>query len=303
MCMKKRYVPLLLFVLFASCKKRYELESLDSFTVTADKTSYRAGDTIRFTFTGHPDNVVYWSGEHGHVYEYRNRTFAEGNKIQLNFKSFSQYGIADPSTLKLLVSTDFSGVYDSASIRSATWEDITGKAVLSTGADQTPSGDIDLSEFAARNKKISIAFRFKTETVKTEVTQNRWVIRSFDLNSINEAGENTVLANMATAGWTAFNFSGASSAWTVSSVQLLSGRNFVDLDDDWAVTKQFNPNSVMPDQGQPIKNISQKLNDYVAVYNNPGTYKVVFVANNSNVKDQQSVVKEITLNITAPEGE
>jgi len=134
--------------------------------------------------------------------------------------------------------------------------------------------------------------------IKPEAQQNRWVIRSFDLKSTNQQGEETVLATMATAGWTAFNFSGPATNWSITSTQLLTVRNSNDLDDDWVVTKQFNPNSTLPDVGEPIKNISQNLADYTRVYTKAGVYKVSFVATNANLERSVTVVKEIELTIT-----
>ena len=296
--MNRIYAFIVVIMVLLSCENRYELVALDTFNVRLEKESYSVGDTVRFLIEGNPDNIVFWSGEDGHNYAYRKRTSIEGNTIQLNFNSYSQYGQADPSTLKLLVSTDFSGIYDSTAVAKATWTDITDKATISSGLDQTPSGTINLDEFAAQNKNMAIAFRYKTSELRPQDKQNRWIIRSFDLKSVNQQGSENTLATMATAGWTAFNFSGTASFWSVTSAQLITARNFVELDDDWVITKQFNPNAVTPDQGQAIKNISQNITEYTSIYSKAGTYKVTFVATNANVKDQDSAIKEIEIAIT-----
>lgn len=298
--MRKIIAAILLSTLLVSCTKRYELAPVDDFSVTTEKSTYKVGEPIRFVLNGEPDNIVFWSGEPGRKYEFRERTVVEGNTIGLNFKSFAQYGPSpvDQSTLKLLISTDFNGKYDSANVLAATWEDITGKAILSSGQDQTASGNIDLSEFAERNKNMALAFRYKTNVVKPESAQNRWVIRSFDLKSINEQKEETAIATMATAGWSSFNFSGPTTKWSVTSVQLLTVTNTLALDDDWVITKQFNPNKTNPDKGEPIKNISQNLYEYRRVYTKPGIYKVTFVATNANVKESASAIKEMDITIT-----
>ncbi|MFT4093260.1 MAG: DUF5017 domain-containing protein [Niabella sp.] len=299
--MNKYFIVIIMVLLFSSCQKRYELASLDTFDVQLEKETYTVGDTVKFLISGDPDNIVFWSGTSGHKYEYRNRTYAEGNTLSLNFKSYSQYGEADQSSLKLLVSNDFSGIYDSASILAATWNDITDRATLSSGNDQTSSGDISLDDFASSNQPIAVAFRYVTTVIKTSSTQNRWVIRSFDLNSTSTDGEVSSLATMSTAGWTSWNFAGASTNWTLSSSQLITARNFTELDDDWVITKQYNPNKVSPDQGVAIKNISENLSQYTAVYDTTGVFRVTFVATNANVKDQVSVIKEIELQITSAE--
>lgn len=298
--MNKLLIASVILFSLASCQKRYELAPQDDFSVELEKSSYKVGESVRFIVKGKPENIVFWSGEAGHKYEFRKRTVVEGNAISLNFKTYAQFGLMpiDQSVIKLYVSTNFSGVYDATNVRAANWEDITDKAVLSSGLDQTPSGNISLNTFAERNKNMALALVYKTTVIKPEAQQNRWVVRSFDLKSTNQAGEETVLATMATAGWTAFNFSGPATNWSITSAQLLTVRNSTELDDDWVVTKQFNPNSTLPDTGEPIKNISQNLTDYTRVYTKAGVYKVSFVATNANLERSETVVKEIDLTIT-----
>lgn len=297
--MKKLLIGSVILFSLASCQKTYELATPDDFSVELEKSSYKVGEPVRFIINGKPENIVFWSGEAGRKYEFRKRTVVEGNAISLNFKTFAQFLLpVDQSVIKLYVSTNFSGIYDATNVRAATWEDITDKAVLSSGVDQTPSGNISLNTFAERNKNMALALVYKTTVIKPEAQQNRWVVRSFDLKSTNQQGEETVLATMATAGWTAFNFSGPATNWSITSAQLLTVRNSTDLDDDWVVTKQFNPNSILPDVGEPIKNISQNLKDYTRVYTKAGVYKVSFVATNANLEQSITVVKEIELTIT-----
>ncbi len=62
--------------------------------------------------------------------------------------------------MTVLVSNDFNGVYDTTSVKAATWTDVTSRVTLSTGADQTQSGTVDLSEFANNNKAATLAFRY-----------------------------------------------------------------------------------------------------------------------------------------------
>lgn len=285
-------------LLFSSCTKWEDLASPDDFQVITDKLTYAVGDSVVFRFSGDAENIVFWSGMPGQKYEYRERTFAEGNTLTLNFKSFSQYGVADQSNIKLLVSTDFSGVYDAANIMSATWTDISNRAIWSTGADQTPSGDIDLTDFAAANKDMAIALRYVTSVVADASVQNRWVFRSFDLKSTSAEGGVSVVATVGTAGWKSWSFLDPATNWSISSTQLIANRSVTELNDDWVITKLFNPNKVSPDQGMAIKNISTSLSEYAIVYTAPGTYKATFLISNANSKGLKTALKEIELTIT-----
>ncbi len=290
----------ILGILFAiitivSCTKRDRVDAPDDFMAFTDKHVYRVGDTVSFRFTGGSDNIVFWSGKEGNNYDNRSRTEVEGNTLALNFKSFSQFGEVDKSIIRLLVSNDFSGVYDSASIRAATWINITDRATWSSGADQTPSGELVLDEFVKGNKSLVFAFQYKTTVVKPITLQNRWVIRSFDLNSRNPAGQETSLLTMGTAGWARFNFAGDSTNWEIFAPQIISMRNLTELDDDWILTRQVRPNAVAPDRGEAIKNISGKMPDFKAAYDEPGIYKVVFEATNASLKESKKVLRELTL--------
>lgn len=293
--MNKFILPIITVALLVSCTKRDQVDTPDNFNVTTDRSTYAAGDTVHFRFSGTPENIVFWAGTAGKKYEYRDRTVAEGNILRLKFTSYSQYSV-DQTNLKVLVSNDFNGVYDAPSVQAATWRDITDQAILSSGADNTPSGDIDLSSVASENKDMAVAFRYVTTT--TSSTQNRWVIRSFNLDNVAPDGSVSAIATMSNAGWKAFSYANAATNWSISSAQLLTVRSFTELDDDWVVTKTFNPNKVSPDMGQAIKNITASLSEYGAVYTEPGTYRVTFVATNASYQNQASVVREMDITIT-----
>ncbi len=55
-----------------SCTKRDKIEAPD-FDVTTSSTTYKVGDTITFNISGDPQNIVFWSGMPGNVYEYSDR--------------------------------------------------------------------------------------------------------------------------------------------------------------------------------------------------------------------------------------
>ena len=103
-----------------SCAK-YEAPD-PSITVTTDKTEYRAGEPVTFTFEGDPDNIVFYSGEYGHNYEDRHN-YGRVGTLYFDFTSYSRYGTYIPG-LEALVSTDFNGVYDLENVNKATWHEL-----------------------------------------------------------------------------------------------------------------------------------------------------------------------------------
>lgn len=286
---KKYFYILTAVFLLAACTK--DRVSMPGMEVTTDKASYKVGDTVRFVFAGNPDNIVFWSGKQGHEYQYRNRTFMEGNKLLLKFNTYQQYGT--DKNLSVKVSDNFNEVFDAANIQKATWTDITSKVTLSTGADQTPSGTVNLSEIFDGKKPVTVAFRYITTELKT---QTRWVIRTFNLDNEAASGIVSPVATMATAGWKAFSFSNAP-VWSISTTQLLMRGDNLGLDDDWVFAKAVNPNAVAPDKGVAIKNIAGMLEGYSEPYTAPGTYKVTFEISNTSYQNHESAIREVTVNV------
>lgn len=65
----------------------------------------------------------------------------------------------------------------------------------------------------------------------------------------------------------------------------------------WLVSDYLVINAVTPDTGVSIKNISNRLDGYEYTYSEPGTYKVVFVLNNANYKEEDSRVITMIINV------
>lgn len=280
-------------VAFASCSKTLSID-LISFEVTTSSTTYKVGDTVHFIFSGNADNISFYSGEPGTNYANRSRVTLPGLS-QLQFTSFNQYG-AQKNTLQLLVSNNFNGLYDSADLYKATWIDITSRATLSTGVTGTPSGVVDLSDFAAKNTPVNIAFKYVAVTGSIQPT---WTVQSFNLNLLQS--DNTVLpvATIANAGWKQVSVLNPSAVWAITATQLsiAGGNTAAASNEDWAISSLLYLNKVAPDVAVPIKNITQKVNSFNYVFTKAGTYKVFFLAANATADKQQSITKEIDLTI------
>lgn len=290
------YLLMVVFILISCAKEKVETPSLEVATASL---TYKAGDTVIFNFTGNPDNIIFYSGEPGHSYAFRERTSAE-NDLQINFKTFVQFGLIYKN-LQLLVSNDFNGITDTTNVRAATWKDISDRAVFSTGQDNTPSGTISLKEFAdPKNTAARIYVAFKYADYKKPQGQNRWVIRTFEANNISPDSVVSPLAALSTAGWKAYDFKNTAFVWAVTTTQLLMPNSNKDAADneDWVISKGFDPFSIKPDAGIALKNISTTLSSYKYRYTKPGTYKVVFDVSAVRYNGEKRATKELTLTIT-----
>ena len=280
-------------VVLASCNKELTIKPLN-FTVTTSSTTYKVGDTVHFNFTGNPDFISFYSGEDGFDYANRERTAADG-KPQLQFTSYAQYG-TQVNTLQLLVSTDFSGTYDAASIGKATWTDVTDRATLSTGKDNTPSGIVDLSDILAQKKPIFMAFKY---TGVNGGTQKTWTLKNLTLNLLKTNNKILPITDISSAGWKQVSLKNPAAVWSISASQLriAGGNDKADDNEDWVISKLLYLNQVLPDVSIPIKNVTQNFSSFDYVFSAPGNYKVVFLAANATADKQQSTTQEINLTI------
>lgn len=262
------------------------------------KDTFKVGDTITFNFKGNPDYINFYPGIPGYNYSYQNRNLLTG-KTQLQFKSYKQNG-AQENSLRLLVSTDFNGTYSKAGLFLSTWTDITDRVTLSNGADNTPSGIADVSDFVAPDKNVFFAFR-KIDTQSATLKPNQWTIRSFNVDV--KLADSTLypITNLTNAGWLAVDSLNSSIKWSISSTALVcAGGNLNSVpNEDWVITKALTPLNVTPDVAIPVKWIDIRPTvSYQYIFKTAGKYQLVFVASNQNLFDSKKVVRSLNLTIT-----
>lgn len=127
--MNKNIAIVLLFfcLVFSACKKNIPGYTNDnnSFNAFLLNDSVAATDWAKFQLTENPDVISFYSGEIGHNYDFRNRTVLTGGNLLMSFQTRVVNKAAD--TLDVLVSNDFTGIYDSANVANATWKLMTNK--------------------------------------------------------------------------------------------------------------------------------------------------------------------------------
>lgn len=95
--MKKYSILLLALAALTACEHPSIYEPIEFQVLLSPENTYRVGDPVTFEFTGNPDYILFYSGETGHEYQYRNRTSVDPNDIesceltlQLNARSGSE---------------------------------------------------------------------------------------------------------------------------------------------------------------------------------------------------------------------
>ena len=294
--MKRLFIGALV-IATAACNKT--TVSAPDFSVTAEATTIALSDTAKFAFTGNPGYITFYSGEPGHRYEYRDRTTADGKPL-LQFTSYMQTG-AQTNTLQLEMSTDFSGSYDSASIYNAHWTDITSRAILSTGTDNTKSGVLDLSDFLNGGKGVYFAFKF---TGAAGSAQRTWTIKNFALNNVLTADSSVypVLSlPMIDSAWKAVNLKNPAVVWSFNTTQLqVKGTTTTSslATENWLISKALFMNRVTEDIGVQLKNMTTRLSAYTYNYTTPGTYTATFAVSNTTKYDSKSDAKSVSMTVT-----
>lgn len=190
--MKFRYYIILCALLaMVSCEKKLVVKDAPDFTVTTKATTYKAGEPVEFDIQGSADIISFYSGEISHDYMFRDGRDVDvaGKGFALSFKS----GVAPgnpPGTqtnqFSILVSTDFNGDYtDLASVKAATWTDITDSFTLGTTVTLVTSDTVNLSKFVVSGKPIYFALRYINRPQVANGFACQWLIENFTLNSID----------------------------------------------------------------------------------------------------------------------
>jgi hypothetical protein len=284
-----------IILLMVSCSRDKITDPV--FDVSTSSLTYKAGDSVIFNFSGEADNIVFFSGEPGYMYDNKARTFAD-NQVKFSFTSLVVAAVIYKN-LQVLASVNYNGLADTNSIKAATWTDISDRAAFSIGRDSL-SGVVDITDIAKTNYDALVYIAFRYTDYKKPQGQNRWTIKAFEANRISPEGYVTPLATLADAAWKAVNFQNTAAIWTISATQLqmYGGTSTAANNEDWIITKGFSTGPVSPDMGIPVKNISMAMLPFGHKYMVPGTYKIVFEVSNSRYDGDRRLLKEMTLTVT-----
>lgn len=314
--MKKIFLPVILAFIAISCSQEvvYEID----YTVSLDpENTYKAGEPVKFNFKGDVDNIVFYSGETGHQYQYRNRYEVDAQAVKsaaLKLDYQARYG--DAGALEVWVSNSFEGLSgtdataDKALIKSIVdggmqgWERLQydeGASTIWTSQDYPV--DNYMSSF-------SIAFHWCPKDY-TKTQRTYWIngelnlslegldpqsvaFSSLDFVSVmmNDEIEDPYIKNNG-------NGSIVLNKPTTADIifQGIGANKLPYAIDGWVISKPTALNKVDNDKGQVIKNLQNYLHSFEYTWNEPGTYTVTFAGSNSNYAGSSHKETEITVTI------
>ncbi len=282
-----------------SCRK--DEVAMPDFDVRLEKQEYKVNEQVNFLFSGSANTITFYSGESGKEYKFKDRVEFENTVLKVNMATQVLYG-SQANNLRLMVSSDFKGIYDTAHVKEATWTNISDRLVFG-GATETPSGDAEITDLYVSGKPLYLAFRYVGEAAPagaTTTTQRLWRIYKFNVTNTFPNGLSNIVTDRIGAGWTAVDFANPNNSWTFNNASMIyfSPNSSLVYTEDWAITKALYPNRTNPDTGTPVKQYVDDMKpSYSQVFSSPGTYKVSFVATNVTNKGQQSVVKELDITV------
>lgn len=302
----------------ALCACEHDIVRVTDFNVTLDTTNtYFVGEPVIFNFEGEVDNVIFYSGETGSQYQYKDRFTVPAEDVKavnMDMSFQARYGKAD--ALEVWVSKSFEGLNgedgaaDKAAIKAMYERGMQGwtKLDYQEGAStKWTEQQFDLSEYV---ENFTIAFHWcPTDITATQRTY--WVNGTLSLElegtdptkmDISELGFTTVMMNEEiedpyhkNAGNGSIILNNPKTAALI--FQGVGGNALTYALDGWAISTPAPLNRVANDKAVVIKNLQNYMDSFEYVWNEPGTYHVTFVGTNSDYKSETMEVKEMTVTI------
>lgn len=316
--MKKFLMIVLAAALLCSCEDSfYTVNSLSDFQVTTEKKVYKVGERVEFNLASDADFIVFFSGEEGSDYEYKEKDRLYPDEMLLSFSTatYPDNG-TNPESGRFLWSNDFPGVYEEEWIRMSTWHDITDRIVYPklspTNYILYDTDNMEIADLFEDRPDAPIYFCWAFET-KANSIRNRFRIDNWSIHGRNTGMEfySFAQSDFHMIEGVGFDVQSSSTYYprvTDKYIVWDGASNSTVYKDGWAIsgpiymTENLNAGK---DSGVTIKTIGDPIkkvhNHY---YTKPGTYVVAFEAKNVNAKNSAVAVARTTITIegeVAPE--
>lgn len=169
-------------ILLGSCEEEVKTPDIQ---ISTESDTYQVGQPVTFKIDGYADMISFYSGEPTNDYAFRDGRVIDvsSGSVSLVFTS-AVTGGSQADQLTFLASTDFDGNYDNlASVKEATWVDITDRFKFGTSTTFLNSTEQDVSDLVVAGKPIYFAFRYLTRPQAVNGLARTWMIQTFALKS------------------------------------------------------------------------------------------------------------------------
>lgn len=314
----RKYISILFAsVLLASCQ--HDVVNEIDYNIVLDKdNTYLAGDPVAFNITGEVDNILFYSGETGSQYVYKDRyevPIEDVISANLHLDVQARYG--DAGALEIYVSKDFGGINgtddpdgDRAAVKAMVEAGMPGwvKLDYQEGASSKwTAQDFPMNDYL---DNLCIAFHWCPKAFdKTQRTY--WINGEISIEmkgtdpskmSLSDLGFQSLMMNeeaeayKKNAGNGSIRFDNAANAGEIC-FQGVGANKLEYAIDGWVFTSPRPLNKVANDKGTVIKNLQNYLHEYVYTWDKPGTYEVVFVGRNENYAAASEQIHRFTITI------
>ena len=174
------------------CNEEEQVETPD-FTASTPGTVFKVGEPVVFSFGGNPDFIIFYSGEPGNAYDFRDHDRIEKAEVTLSFVTQTkagQKGNANPSCARIYYSTDFDGDYSEAGVNKATWTELSDQFDLPTDTEQAvPAGTLYIDNlFPEDGSPIWLMYHYQVNKYTGSNGRTQVDIMNFNVNGITAAG-------------------------------------------------------------------------------------------------------------------
>ena len=326
-----RYIGLAAAVSAAlvSCRNEDILGSAEFNIVLDSSNSYLAGEPVKFKIEGEVDNLLFYSGETGAQYKYRDRYSVPAEdikKAELNLTVLPQYG-STGGGLSIYITDKFDGLSgtdaeaDRAKMKALFVKDNDGNEIVPEGWTR-----LDWEEKSGKNAPVSadisaladnfsIAFHWNPKSDPAAEIQRTYSVLKDAAVTVDLEGSPESKTALSDFGFTtlmmsgdvenAYKINGGNGTFVLTNAAYLFrgqgiGAGKLDYNiDGWYVTTPRKLNTVENDKGTVIKNTQNYLDSYEYTFAEPGSYTVTFVGTNENYLGSKQCVRQFTVNILA----
>lgn len=322
-----RYISVFFIASVLACSCQHDLSDEAYFNVTlASENTYVAGDPVTFNFTGDIDNLLFYSGELGSEYRFKDRYTVPVEDVKgamLDIEYQALYGTA--GAMEVWISNKFAGLKgndgeaDRQTLK-AMYPGMEGWTRLDYAEGKSAAWTeqfYSLTDSLDSKQNFTLAFHWKQNAFrepdgeKKYLTQRTYWINgeiTLDIDNVrampidlSELSFNTVMMNEEAEPYLKNSGNGSIVLNSTSADLVFQGVGQKDsLDyaiDAWAVSSPIDLNAVANDEGMVIKNQQNYLPSFSYTWNEPGTYNVAFVGTNSNYSDSSMILREMSVTI------
>ncbi len=333
--MKKILFTLVALATFAACQHDEIYEPIEFNVLLDEANTYRVGEAVKFNFEGNADYILFFSGEAGHEYRYRERTQVDMEDIEQCEFTLQLNGRSGTPCMSGYVTNTFEGL--------TAEDEAMDYATISSML--TPEGDLEGWQKLDVQDSEKIGEWMNTVVDVTELSSNlaialHWNPTSFEKSQraywlsanvkVQLKGREPNIITSKVLNFTPFSMADGmdGSRYILTTESNVAGtarytgntgNNTNELHlvgssaynpenantlpyciDAWLMSEPMALNLVSPDEGVSIKTLTATMDSYSHTFTKAGTYTVTFVATSGNYIDISREVKEVTVTIIDP---